>query len=132
MLLDQEGFECDPLSLREGDTPLHSAIRFINSLPQPLSPPNADFASSLLSMMIECGSDPRLRNKANLLPAQLIDPALVELRQQLQDAADVMLLKGDFVEEEEEEEGEYEGSGDEDEREEWRVERERRAREGMI
>jgi hypothetical protein len=132
MLLDQEGFECDPLSLREGDTPLHSAIRFINSLPQPLSPPNADFASSLLSMMIESGSDPRLRNKANLLPAQLIDPALVTLKQQLQDAADVMLLKGDFVEEEEEEEGEYEGSGDEDEREEWRVERERRAREGMI
>lgn len=57
MLLDQEGFECDPISRVEGDTPLHSAIRYINSLP--INDETSEFASQLISMMIEAGNDPR-------------------------------------------------------------------------
>ena len=56
MLLDQEGFECDPINRREGDTPLHSAVRWANELPSD----QQEYASSLLEMMLEAGSDPRL------------------------------------------------------------------------
>jgi ankyrin repeat protein len=97
MLLDQEGFECDPISLREGDTPLHSAIRYINSLPP--SAAVTEFSTDLITMMTEAGSDPRLKNKANLTPYQLVDPTNVALRQQLQDTVDIMQNAGDFVDE---------------------------------
>jgi hypothetical protein len=55
MLLDQEGFECDPINKREGDTPLHSAVRWANEV----SKEQMEFASSLIEMMLEAGSDPR-------------------------------------------------------------------------
>jgi hypothetical protein len=55
MLLDQEGFECDPINKREGDTPLHSAVRWANEV----SEDQKKFASSLIEMMLEAGSDPR-------------------------------------------------------------------------
>ncbi|KAL3426559.1 ankyrin repeat protein [Phlyctema vagabunda] len=88
VLLDQEGFECDPISTREGDTPLHSAIRFINS--QPLSAPSDEpsAAMNLVTMMLEAGSDPSIRNKAKLTAAQLLDPANVEVKRAFVDAAE--------------------------------------------
>ena len=55
MLLDQEGFECDPINKREGDTPLHSAVRWANEI----SEEQKEFASGLIEMMLEAGSDPR-------------------------------------------------------------------------
>jgi hypothetical protein len=55
MLLDQEGFECDPINRREGDTPLHSAVRWANEV----TADQREYASSLLEMMLEAGSDPR-------------------------------------------------------------------------
>jgi hypothetical protein len=55
MLLDQEGFECDPINKRERDTPLHSAVRWANEV----SDEQKEFASSLIQMMLEAGSDPR-------------------------------------------------------------------------
>lgn len=97
MLLDQEGFECDPISLREGDTPLHSAIRYINSLPP--STAVSEFSVDFITMMTDAGSDPRIKNKANLTPYQLVDPTNLALRQQLQDAVDIMQNAGDFVDE---------------------------------
>merc|ERR1711964_78957 len=100
MLLDQPGFECDPISRIEQDTPLHSAIRYLNSLTQ--------FSTELIAMMIEAGSDPRLRNKANLTPYQLVDPRNEKLRAQLQDAVDVVQNQGDYIEDVEE--GGYDGA----------------------
>ncbi|KAG9233375.1 putative ankyrin repeat-containing protein [Amylocarpus encephaloides] len=97
MLLDQDGFECDPISKREGDTPLHSAIRYINSLPHPLSSHNSEFASSLLSMMLEAGSDARIRNQGGLTPAQLCDPSDTESKRLLTDAIDVGMGAGDYI-----------------------------------
>lgn len=55
MLLDQEGFECDPINRREGDTPLHSAVRWANEV----TADQQEYASNLLEMMLEAGSDPR-------------------------------------------------------------------------
>ncbi|TVY52626.1 Ankyrin repeat-containing protein, partial [Lachnellula suecica] len=64
------------------------------------TPHNADFASGLIGMMLEAGSDARIRNKANLTPAQLCDPTNVQLKRQLEDAAFVGQDTGDFVEDE--------------------------------
>ena len=104
MLLDQPGFECDPISRIEQDTPLHSAIRYLNSLTEssPLTPAISQFSTELIAMMIEAGSDPRLRNKANLTPYQLVDPRNEKLRAQLQDAVDVVQNQGDYIEDVEE------------------------------
>jgi hypothetical protein len=55
LLLDQEGFECDPINIREGDTPLHSAVRWVNSLHND----QLEEAIGLVEMMLEAGSDPR-------------------------------------------------------------------------
>jgi len=110
MLLDQPGFECDPISRIEQDTPLHSAIRYLNSLTEssPLTPAISQFSTELIAMMIEAGSDPRLRNKANLTPYQLVDPRNEKLRAQLQDAVDVVQNQGDYIEDVEE--GGYDGA----------------------
>jgi ankyrin repeat protein len=138
MLLDQEGFECDPISRIEGDTPLHSAIRYINTLTdsQPSNPDISTFAQELISMMIEAGSDPRLRNKANLTPYQLTDPRNTALKQQLQDAVDIMQNQGDFIVDGEEggeegEEDDYAGSASDSDfdPEEYKREKDRREKE---
>ncbi|KAI6249205.1 hypothetical protein HI914_02947 [Erysiphe necator] len=112
ILLDQEGFECDPISRMEGDTPLHSAVRFINSLPNSNKSEVENFARELISMMIESGSDPRIKNKAKLTPYQLADPQNTALRRVIQDAIDAEQNKGDFILENENlDETEYSGHG---------------------
>ncbi|XDG07689.1 hypothetical protein ABKA04_007304 [Annulohypoxylon sp. FPYF3050] len=93
LLLDQPNFECDPLSRSEGDTPLHSAIRWINSEP----PAQRDFGNALVTMMLEAGSSTRARNKAKLTPIQLVDPRNVGLRDLIQKHEYAELNAGDFV-----------------------------------
>ncbi|KAI1803855.1 hypothetical protein F4811DRAFT_553376 [Daldinia bambusicola] len=92
-LLDQPDFECDPINRVEGDTPLHSAIRWINSEP----PAQRDFGDALVLMMLEAGSSTRLRNKANLTPYQLVDPSNPSLRAILLKHEYAQLNAGDFV-----------------------------------
>ncbi|KAK4218995.1 hypothetical protein QBC37DRAFT_166009 [Rhypophila decipiens] len=142
MLLDQDGFECDPINRLEGDTPLHSAIRWINSEP----PAQREFGNALVEMMLEAGSNPRVKNKGGLTPLQLVDPRNTSLKEVIQKHEYASLNAGDFVsadevsisknskfvvnnhveaEEEEDEDAEFSGSDDE-ERAEW--ERRRRNR----
>ncbi|KAK0628211.1 hypothetical protein B0T17DRAFT_487855 [Bombardia bombarda] len=144
MLLDQPGFECDPTNRLEGDTPLHSAIRWINSEP----PAQREFGNSLVDMMLEAGSSTRVKNKGGLTPLQLVDPRNKVLRELIQKHEYASLNKGDFVgagdvavsasaqkhnqisqqeddDEEEDDDAEFSGSDDE-ERAEW--ERRRRAK----
>ncbi|KAI0838288.1 hypothetical protein F5Y06DRAFT_269077 [Hypoxylon sp. FL0890] len=92
-LLDQPNFECDPLTRLEGDTPLHSAIRWINSEP----PAQRPFGNALVSMMLEAGSSTRVRNKAKLTPYQLVDPSNTGLRDLIQKHEYAELNAGDFV-----------------------------------
>ncbi|KAI1104537.1 hypothetical protein F4804DRAFT_184255 [Jackrogersella minutella] len=92
-LLDQPNFECDPLSRAEGDTPLHSAVRWINSEP----PAQRDFGNALVAMMLEAGSGTRVRNKARLTPYQLVDPANAALRDLILKHEYAELNAGDFV-----------------------------------
>lgn len=105
LLLDQEGFECDPISRLDGDTPLHSAVRYSNTA----SPADHAFCIQLIEMMLEAGSDPRIRNKAKLKPVQLVNPGNKELRELLESAEYAMMNQGDFVEETVDGEGEDEG-----------------------
>lgn len=145
-LLDMPDFECDPVNRVEGDTPLHSAVRWINSEPEA----QRDFGDALVEMMLEAGSNPRAKNKGGLTPLQLVDPRNEGLREVIRKHEYASLNQGDFVpasevsvqggqgvlggevigadaQEEEDDEAEFSGSDDE-ERAEWeRRRKERRA-----
>ncbi|KAL8413469.1 hypothetical protein RB594_004920 [Gaeumannomyces avenae] len=142
MLLDQDGFECDPVNRVEGDTPLHTAIRWINSEP----PAQREFGAALVEMMLEAGSSTRVRNKGGLTPLQLVDPSNPALKEAIRKHEYATLNAGDFVaadsgsnnnnaqakaaqqqqkEESSDDDAEFSGSDDE-ERAEW--ERRRRAK----
>ncbi|KAI0201702.1 ankyrin repeat protein [Astrocystis sublimbata] len=93
MLLDQHEFECDPINRAEGDTPLHSAIRWINNEP----PAQREFGNALVEMMLEAGSSTRVKNKSRLTPYQLVDPRNTGLRELIQKHEYAALNAGDFV-----------------------------------
>ncbi|KAJ4185948.1 hypothetical protein NW767_012809 [Fusarium falciforme] len=145
LLLDQPDFECDPLTRLEGDTPLHTAIRWINSEP----PAQRPFGNALVEMMLEAGSNPRVKNKARLTPYQLVDPTNKELRELIQKHEYANQNAGDFinvdnsaasakhgghkhavaegVDDESDDDAEFSGS-DEEERAEWERRRKERRR----
>jgi hypothetical protein len=143
-LLDMPDFECDPVNRVEGDTPLHSAVRWINSEP----PAQREFGNALVEMMLEAGSSVRVKNKGGLTPLQLVDPGNEGLKEVMRKHEYASLNQGDFVdasevnvkgggqqgvmdgveeEEENDDEAEFSGSDDE-ERAEW--ERRRKERRG--
>lgn len=93
LLLDQPEFECDPVNRLEGDTPLHTAIRWINSEP----PAQREFGQALVEMMLEAGSNPRVKNKARLTAYQLVDPRNAALRDLIQKHEYANQNAGDFV-----------------------------------
>lgn len=142
-LLDQENFECDPISRVEGDTPLHTAVRWINGEPEA----QREFGNALIDMMLEAGSSPRVKNKGGLTPFQLVDPRNTALRELIQRHEYAILNKGDFVQEqsgqngslgrehaildvESDDDAEFSGSDDE-ERAEWdRRRKEKAAKKG--
>ncbi|KAF2229813.1 hypothetical protein EV356DRAFT_580523 [Viridothelium virens] len=99
-LLDQAGVETDPLDRLERDTPLHSAVRYVNSL----SAADWPHGHPIVEILIDAGCDPRSRNKAKLRPFDLVDPRNSELRGLLQKAEFQMMAGGDVVNEDEEEE----------------------------
>ncbi|KAL8982948.1 MAG: hypothetical protein Q9205_002676 [Flavoplaca limonia] len=92
-LLDQENLEVDPLDRLERDTPLHKAVRFINTLPSS----QWESASSITDLLIDAGADPRIRNKAKLKPIDLVDLKNKELRNSLQKAEYAMTVGDDVV-----------------------------------
>ena len=118
MLLDQEGVEIDGPERRDGDTCLHKAVRYVNSLDK------SDWkeGEAVVDILIDAGCDPRyawrrhqstqngtnvidfrIRNKAKLRPFDLVDPRNTELRGLLRKAEFTIMAGNDVVEEEEEE-----------------------------
>ncbi|KAA8569234.1 hypothetical protein EYC84_000901 [Monilinia fructicola] len=77
-LLDLDGFECDPINAY-GETPLHSAIRWVNDTRE-----NWSAGLALVEMMLEAGSDNRIRNKQGKTAADLVDQYR-ELKELLKD-----------------------------------------------
>lgn len=79
----------------EQDTPLHKAVRYVNSLDK------SEWASvghPIVDILIDAGCDPRIRNKAKLKPVELVDPRNTELRSILQKGEFSMQAGGDVVE----------------------------------
>ncbi|PPJ56108.1 hypothetical protein CBER1_02048 [Cercospora berteroae] len=95
MILDQEGVEIDGQDRREGDTPLHSAVRFSNGL----SKEEWEHGRAVVDILVDAGCDPRIRNKAKLKPIDLVDPRNTELRTALQKAELTMVASSDLVDE---------------------------------
>ncbi|TIA09438.1 ankyrin repeat protein-like protein [Aureobasidium pullulans] len=113
MLLDQEGVEIDGVERREGDTCLHKAVRYVNSLTKD----EWEEGQAIVDILIDAGCDPRyvaqvqdsqsegltslsrIRNKAKLRPIDLTDPRNTELRSVLQKAEFTMLAGDDVVQE---------------------------------
>ncbi|KAL8863576.1 MAG: hypothetical protein Q9178_000257 [Gyalolechia marmorata] len=109
-LLDQENLEVDPIDRLERDTPLHKAVRFINTLPSS----QWESASSIADLLIDAGADPRIRNKAKLKPMDLVDPKNKELRNALQKAEYAMTVGDDVVVRDAEDEGPTGSASDSD------------------
>ena len=76
-LFDISGFECDPLTRIDRDTPLHTAVRHANEK-------DSELGHAMVAMMCEAGCDPRVRNKHGLKPADLALPQLKEIKKVLQ------------------------------------------------
>ena len=93
LLLDQPDFECDPVNRLEGDTPLHTAVRWLNSEP----PAQREFGHALIEMMLEAGSNPRTRNRGGITALQLVDPSNKELRELIQKHEFADANQSDFV-----------------------------------
>jgi len=108
ILLDQEGVEVDPIDRLEQDTPLHKAVRYVNGL----NKEDWEAGLALVELLLDAGSDSRIRNKAKLTPKDLVDPRNTELRMTLQRAEFTMMAGDDLVVDDEEDDG-VTGSGSE-------------------
>ncbi|EAW08118.1 ankyrin repeat-containing protein ANK1 [Aspergillus clavatus NRRL 1] len=64
-LFDIQYFECDPFTRLDRDTPLHTAVRFANEK-------DPECGLEMIKMMCEAGCDPRVRNKHNQKPIELV------------------------------------------------------------
>lgn len=91
-LVDHEGVDVDPEDKLEGDTPLHKAVRYTNKGQE-----EWEDGYRLVELLLEAGSDPNIRNKAKLLPRDLVDPRNEELRRRLQQAEYLARAGGDFI-----------------------------------
>lgn len=68
-------------------------MRWINSEPDA----QREFGNALIDMMLEAGSNPRVKNKGGLTPYQLVDPRNSGLRELIQKHEYAILNRGDFV-----------------------------------
>ncbi|KAF3937258.1 hypothetical protein ABW19_dt0205977 [Dactylella cylindrospora] len=90
-LLDQEGLEVDPLTVMEGDTPLHVAARYTNS--------DSEVAAHMVELLVDAGADPRLQNRGKQKPIDLVDPRCPEIRDRLQEAERQIRMEQDIARE---------------------------------
>jgi ankyrin repeat protein len=72
-LLNVEFLECDPLTRRDGETPIHCAVKYANER-------EVELGEAMAKMLIEAGGDPRVKDKHGRKPAELCTPRTEELR----------------------------------------------------
>ena len=95
VLLDQEGLEIDEIDRMEKDTPLHKAVRYVNTLTKN----EWESGHPIVEILLDAGCDPRIRNKAKLKPLELVDPRNEGLRSILRKGEFAMMAGGDVVQE---------------------------------
>ena len=66
-LLDVEFLECDPLTRRDKETPLHSAVRYTNER-------EVELGEAIVKMLVEAGADPRVKDAHGRKPAETCTP----------------------------------------------------------
>lgn len=72
-LLNIECLECDPLTPRDKETPIHTAVR--HAVERDLQ-----IGTAMAKMLVDAGGDPRTKDKHGRTPAQTCDPKASELR----------------------------------------------------
>ena len=82
-LLDIEFLECDPLTRRDKETPIHSAVKYANER-------SPEVGTALAQMLIDAGGDPRVKDSHGRKPSQICTPMTEELRKTLMEAEYVM------------------------------------------
>jgi hypothetical protein len=82
-LLNVEFLECDPLTRRDRETPIHSAVKYANER-------EVELGTAMAKMLIDAGGDPRVKDSHGRKAAELCTPRTEELKQALRDAEYVM------------------------------------------
>lgn len=75
-LLNVEFLECDPLTRRDKETPIHCAVRYANER-------EPELGEAVAKMLIDAGGDPRVKDGHGRKPAELCTGRTVELRSML-------------------------------------------------
>ncbi|KAH8550319.1 ankyrin repeat-containing domain protein [Umbelopsis sp. PMI_123] len=85
MLVKHDSIDLDIKNTLEGDTPLHKAVEFDD---------DPDVAIAMVEILLEAEADPRIKNRNQLTPIQLVNPNNVEMKNLL-DSALVSYQVGD-------------------------------------
>jgi uncharacterized protein len=104
-LFDIQGFECDPFTRVDKETPLHLAVRFANEK-------DLELGLEMIKMMCEAGCDPRIKNRHGQKPVDLVYGENKEIKLALQ-KAEYILTEG--VQENGAEHDQFDGSASESE-----------------
>jgi len=75
-LLNIEYLECDPLTRREKETPIHCAVKYANER-------EVELGEAMAKMIIDAGGDPRVRDAHGRKPAELCTGRTADLRSML-------------------------------------------------
>lgn len=81
-LLNVEFLECDPLSRREKETPIHCAVKYANER-------EVELGEAMAKMLIDAGGDPRVKDGHGRKPAEICTPRTEQLRS--------ILIKEEYV-----------------------------------
>lgn len=72
-LLNVKFLECDPLTRRDKETPIHSAVKYANER-------EVDLGEAMAKMLIDAGGDPRVKDGHGRKPAEICTPRTEQLR----------------------------------------------------
>ncbi|KAK5047929.1 hypothetical protein LTR84_006117 [Exophiala bonariae] len=81
-LLNVEFLECDPLTRRDKETPIHVAVKYANER-------EVDLGEAMAKMLIDAGGDPRVKDGHGRKPAEICTPRTEQLRS--------ILIKEEYV-----------------------------------
>lgn len=81
-LLNIEFLECDPLTRREKETPIHCAVKYANER-------EVELGEAMAKMLVDAGGDPRVKDGHGRKPAEICTPRTEELR--------AVLIKEEYV-----------------------------------
>jgi ankyrin repeat protein len=82
-LLDIEMLECDPLTRRDKETPIHCAVKYANER-------EVELGEAMAKMLTDAGGDPRVKDGHGRKPAELCTPRAETVRKLLREQEYIM------------------------------------------